>query len=194
MATVKVVVRRKGGGGSGNWGHSGRPGLVGGSAPSGAVMTVPNGAEIEEARAWYIKGGAYRLNNNQGSMDRYDREQAKNFMATFNTIPPLEEPIQLFRGVGNGSYKNQIGQFWSTTSEESVAKSYTKVELYKDSHNRWRERKAGEVLIINVQPGVRVMKMNNIDREYVIERDVAITETNRTIQNGITWIWITISK
>jgi hypothetical protein len=36
MSTVKVIVRKtKGGPGSGNWGHSGRPGMVGGSSPKG---------------------------------------------------------------------------------------------------------------------------------------------------------------
>ena len=35
MATVKIALKRrtKGGPGSGNWGHAGRPGLQGGSAP-----------------------------------------------------------------------------------------------------------------------------------------------------------------
>lgn len=36
MTSVKVIVRKtKGGPGSGNWGHSGRPGQVGGSSPGG---------------------------------------------------------------------------------------------------------------------------------------------------------------
>lgn len=35
MDTVKIKVRRKGGSGSGHWGHAGRPGHHGGSAPSG---------------------------------------------------------------------------------------------------------------------------------------------------------------
>jgi hypothetical protein len=38
MTAIKVIVRKtKGGPGSGNWGHSGRPGLQGGSAPGGGV-------------------------------------------------------------------------------------------------------------------------------------------------------------
>ena len=147
---------------------------------------------MTESQEWYIRGGAYRLNNNQGSMDSRDRKMAREFIAMFNTITPTDTAIQLFRGVGNGSYTNQIGQFWSTSDDESVAKSYTKVELYRDSRNRWRERKVGEVLIISVEPGVRVMKMNNVEREYVIERDVIVQETRR-VNNGVTWIWITIS-
>jgi hypothetical protein len=45
MSTVKVIVRKtKGGGGSGNWGHAGIPGQVGGSAPgSGKGGSVPSG-------------------------------------------------------------------------------------------------------------------------------------------------------
>lgn len=41
MSTVKIRIRRKGGPGSGNWGHSGRPGQVGGST-SGGGSGIPS--------------------------------------------------------------------------------------------------------------------------------------------------------
>jgi len=40
MTTVKIKVRRKGGPGSGNWNHKGRPGMVGGSTPSKNSLTA----------------------------------------------------------------------------------------------------------------------------------------------------------
>lgn len=41
MTTVKVIRRKtKGGPGSGNWGHSGRPGQVGGSNPGGGASSA----------------------------------------------------------------------------------------------------------------------------------------------------------
>lgn len=44
MTTVKVIRRKtKGGPGSGNWGHAGRPGLHGGSAPGGGKGSVLEG-------------------------------------------------------------------------------------------------------------------------------------------------------
>ena len=47
MSTIKVTIRKrvKGGPGSGNWGHSGRPGAVGGSAPRGQSMSVRSGQD-----------------------------------------------------------------------------------------------------------------------------------------------------
>lgn len=60
MSTV-LLVYVKGGPGSGNWGHAGRPGLVGGSAPTrGAVAAIPVpekvkiAAESMEYRGWSV--------------------------------------------------------------------------------------------------------------------------------------------
>jgi hypothetical protein len=47
MSTIKVTIRKrvKGGPGSGNWGHAGRPGAVGGSAPRSQAMSVRSGQD-----------------------------------------------------------------------------------------------------------------------------------------------------
>lgn len=51
MASVKVKIRRKGGPGSGNWNHKGRPGLIGGSAPAGRSSSVTGAkTKAEQAR------------------------------------------------------------------------------------------------------------------------------------------------
>jgi len=47
--TIKLLVCVKGGPGSGNWGHAGRPGLVGGSAGRGSGLVCKmNAADVEE--------------------------------------------------------------------------------------------------------------------------------------------------
>lgn len=40
MTSLKIKVHRKGGPGSGNWGHSGRPGLIGGSSPGSRMDDI----------------------------------------------------------------------------------------------------------------------------------------------------------
>lgn len=65
---VKIKIAEKGGAGSGNWGHAGRPGMVGGSAPTiapaiGAQMTILKGRTAaqrqEEARRGKPTGSAF---------------------------------------------------------------------------------------------------------------------------------------
>lgn len=48
---IKVIRKTKGGPGSGNWGHRGRPGLIGGSAPAGRSSSVTSATtKAEQAR------------------------------------------------------------------------------------------------------------------------------------------------
>lgn len=53
---IKVIRRTKGGPGSGNWGHSGRPGLVGGSNPGGGKGVVPRTTNTTITTVSYIGG------------------------------------------------------------------------------------------------------------------------------------------
>lgn len=46
MASVKIRIKRKGGPGSGNWNHKGRPGMVGGSVSGGGSSVVHNVTEL----------------------------------------------------------------------------------------------------------------------------------------------------
>lgn len=48
MTSVKIRIRRKGGPGSGNWGHSGRPGMIGGSGPGSSAVFNPLTAKRSE--------------------------------------------------------------------------------------------------------------------------------------------------
>lgn len=54
--TIKVPIAIKGGAGSGNFGHSGRPGLVGGSSTGGesnyTVSTNSNGVKMKDLQDW----------------------------------------------------------------------------------------------------------------------------------------------
>lgn len=52
MTSVKIKIRRKGGPGSGNWGHSGRPGQVGGSAPGTGGKIFKKEAYLAKKREW----------------------------------------------------------------------------------------------------------------------------------------------
>jgi hypothetical protein len=66
MSTVKVIVRKtKGGPGSGNWGHSGRPGMHGGSSPGGGKGSsvgeaAANSPKLKYAGKWYYDKGTPR--------------------------------------------------------------------------------------------------------------------------------------
>lgn len=148
---------------------------------------------MNAAQKWYVKGGAYRLNRNPQALDNKERKLAKNFTSQFDKLSPLSQPMQLYRGVGHGSYTSQIGQYWSTSENEDIAKSFTAEELYTDTlTRRTRCRAVGEVLIIDVQPGVRVMPIGGVQREWVIEKNVNVTERRRS-NDGITWIWLTVT-
>jgi len=147
---------------------------------------------MNAAQKWYVKGGAYRLNRNPEAMDTEEQKMAHSFVKMFDKITPTDRALRLYRGVGNGTYQNQVGHYWSTSSSEGIAKSFTREELYQDVHGNLRARAIGEVLIIDVQPGVRVMHIGGVQQEYVIEREIEVTETNR-VENGVVWVWITVS-
>jgi len=148
---------------------------------------------MNTAQKWYVKGGAYRLNSNPEALDNQERKLAAQFIAMFDDCDPLDNEILLYRGVGNGSYANQIGQYWSTSSDDKIAESFTRERLQRDARGRWKAIKTGEVLIIRVTPGVRVMEIGGVQREFVIERGITVQETMRRQHGEMTYIWLTVS-
>lgn len=56
--TIKLLVEVKGGPGSGNWGHAGRPGMVGGSSAASAGVAAPKLLSGSEARSALADGAA----------------------------------------------------------------------------------------------------------------------------------------
>ena len=146
---------------------------------------------MNNAQKWYVRGGAYRLNRNPESLDSEEKKLANQFCKMFDDITPISEDMRLYRGIGHGSYTDQAGSFWSTSASEDIAKSFTREEIYKNSRGQRRARSVGEVLIIDVKPGVKVMNIGGVQREFVIDRNAVAIETNR-VENGATWIWITV--
>ena len=147
---------------------------------------------MNSAQKWYVKGGAYRLNGRPEALDRDEKKLAAEFVAMFDNITPLDNEMLLYRGVGNGTYTNQLGSYWSTSSDDKIAESFTEERLV-NTRRGWRAIKTGEVLIIRVQPGVRVMEIGGVQREFVIERNVTVAETMRRKNGEMTYIWLTIS-
>lgn len=48
---TKITFRLKGGTGSGNFGHAGRPGKIGGSSGGGALLKFPIGSQVKLLRS-----------------------------------------------------------------------------------------------------------------------------------------------
>lgn len=158
---------------------------------------------MDAVQEWYVRGGAYRMNRavrgEANSMDARERKLARRFIAMFDEIEPLAEPMRLYRGIGAGSYLDQQGQYLSTSESWDIADSFTREDLVRDAvSGRMRAVPAGEVLILDVQPGVRVMHIGGVQREWVIEADVELTETRRSTGNSrtdrSTRIWVTVTR
>lgn len=158
---------------------------------------------MNTAQQWYVSGGAYRFNRavrgDANCMDTQERQHAKQFIAMFDQIEPLTEPMRLYRGIGAGSYTEQAGQYLSTSESWDIAESFTAETLVRDVvTGRQRAVPTGEVLILDVQPGVRVMHIGGVQQEWVIEADVILTETRRSSADSrndrSTRIWLTVTK
>lgn len=108
---LEEVVRTKGGKGSGNWGHSGRPGKVGGSAPSKGLAGIPSAI------------GPYKtdinpdiLNSGPLTKDAQGRSLYDERMAKIKSISDANAP--LFEFLGSEAEKMGITlkdqrEFWS---------------------------------------------------------------------------------
>lgn len=124
---------------------------------------------MNAAHRWYVRGGAYVLNgalaDRSDAMTAYDRRLARQFIAAFDQVRPLTEPMVLYRGVGRGSYVNQRGQYLSASDNIGVALAFTDHDLTVEPTGRPRAIPSGEVLILDVQPGVRVLHIGGIQHE-----------------------------
>lgn len=98
---MRAVLVVKGGPGSGNHGHAGRPGQVGGSAP-GVRSQLPtdfvNGSTLEwQARNYYM-GVKHRIEGNAYGYGKYEIYDARNYPAMASAaINRLEGEIEMAR-------------------------------------------------------------------------------------------------
>lgn len=129
MSYQALVMALKGGPGSGNWGHSGRPGKRGGSAPKSSVIIDYKAADPQELNKYYalqercgteIDCEAVRMYTHSGydvvnmqlrrgnySKSTYASEWRPNEVKellnsldkTFKTAPTVPENIIAYRGV-----------------------------------------------------------------------------------------------
>ena len=151
---------------------------------------------------WYVRGGAYVLNNalagRGDAMTGEDRRLARRFIAEFDQVKPLTEPMVLYRGVGRGSYVNQRGQYLSASDNFNIALTFTDHDLTVEPSGRPRAVPSGEVLILNVQPGVKVLHIGGIQREWVIDASARLTEvyrtTNDTPTDRSTRVWVIVTQ
>lgn len=80
MTTVKVIRRKtKGGPGSGNWGHAGLPGQVGGSAPGGGSGGGGGGSATGD----FAPGGRFGESTQQRKVRTEAQERAREGRAQF---------------------------------------------------------------------------------------------------------------
>jgi len=165
-------------------------------------------AKITRAQKWYVAGAAYRLNRQLISTGVFEPEDAddarlyRQFLQEFNSTQPLTQPMRAYRGIGQGTNTMGRGGFASASLDERVAESFVEVRLVKSPYSweygRMTEIRTGEYLVLDIQPGVRVMNIDGAQNEVVIEPDIEIEITNTIRSNGSkdqsTTIWMTIRK
>ena len=141
---IPLTVKRKGGAGSGNWGHAGRPGMVGGSGGktgTGAAMSIASGRTAaqrqEEARSrgmkklgvmGYIEGGKRNLQA-QSFLDKDpktgvvdERHMSLNLEERGELKNEIINNLADSTGVSHDDVNNFVGQ-WAVSSNDTDMRS-----------------------------------------------------------------------
>lgn len=124
---MRLIVRIKGGPGSGNWAHIGRPGVVGGSAPRDSGMTISKGSD------WLQRYEA-KAGHSHSYQDVVDKDITVNGIRASNSIRFARK-----------QYISELGRSLDIRQEiDNLQKKVADVddELSKTSsaiHTRWDE-------------------------------------------------------
>lgn len=123
MASIRITLKRrsKGGPGSGNWGHSGRQGLVGGSAPRSHSMSVRTGADWQ--KRYEAKTGRKPAGEATAKKDP-DQERLENYFAAHGRIQKLKQEVDWARDDVKRAKKN-LDDAWRRGYDQKTKDYYT---------------------------------------------------------------------
>ena len=203
---LKLIIRLKGGSGSGNYGHSGRPGEVGGSASDGGVRRIQDesdenylermsknwasslNSQDKAAIRWYRTGGAYEMNRQLRTGDPVTNKYGKRILKLVNDAPVLEDSITLYRGTGYALRETDKG-IVSTTLDFYMAKN----EFAAGMPN-------GIVQTLHIEPGIKLAYIDSknspshgAQSEVLLEKNLHFDEISRDTRlskGGITLTYI----
>lgn len=157
--------------------------------------------KMTDAQRWYVAGAAYRLNRQLVQSGTFEPEDTKDaalheqFVNEWECIDPLTENMTVYRGTEN----NKMGQggYASASLSSEIADSFVRIRLVKKGWD-YTETKTGEFLVLNIQSGVKVMKIPGCQQEVVIEPGVGIKITHITRNDSkndkSSVVWMTVTK
>jgi hypothetical protein len=130
----------KGGPGSGNWGHAGRPGKRGGSVPKASGMSLATGQTAQQRQALAKLSPEEREAGNQGAFERFVEE------GTYLDTPGSEQRFKKWMGKKTAklteidAFKSPTGQPGTVLSVRSANRTRfyqtTKIDLGKVEHRK----------------------------------------------------------
>lgn len=187
MAIVKIKVRRKGGPGSGNWNHKGRPGLHGGSAPGGSGG---KSKRIDDAIKSYSSGLVLNPHLRRGL--ELNAGQRKVIAALDSAMEPIRQEITLYRGIKpiqsteeqrqvyGIAGKMQIGHTWKDLGFASTSEHVGQAHKFaKHSDSPY----SGDVWRIHMQPTNKALRIGNrghfFEDEWLLPRGTTFRLTGR---------------
>jgi hypothetical protein len=163
MTSCIIKVRRKGGPGSGNWGHAGRPGIVGGSMPTKgrSVPTSTIGPKPQpfqswkEAKLWAVKYGI-----DIQALDSYPRNAAMDVISTLRDVQG-KVPVKLVDKISvhdgpNQYYENSREIELYRTPRPSDSKRIVELE----AEMRKLESKGYHAMAMDVKERIDIVKGN----------------------------------
>lgn len=123
-------------------------------------------------------------------------KRAKEIIKAVRAAKELEKETEFYRGL---DFNNEVPAVelavMSVTDDEDVARKFINGRIIDG-----RFSYDGIMLILNVKPGVRVLKIGGTQSEWLIEPGVTLTETHRcttSVKRGdgkITYVWCDVSK
>lgn len=184
---VTVKIRRKGGPGSGNWGHSGRPGFVGGAAPRSSAMSQAQYSDgLSDAQRQVIRrytGGDFTYMNKHLRTGSSTSESIKTKISilqeTLTNAPPIEQKV-LYRYVSGKpeDFGYEAGSIVREAAFMSTSKHIPKMST-------------GIVLKLNIAPkakGLDVSYNNIAGKVHKSENEVLLAAGHRLHIKSVTLV------
>lgn len=127
--SIKLLVNAKGGPGSGNFGHAGRPGEVGGSGPGGG------GGKPKSGKPGERKGAVTSDEHHSTAKSWLDKQRKRDLGSAFTADEAKQLEAAGFRPVeGHNAYIRRSGK-------TPFADSFSMIQAYKPKVNWQGERK-----------------------------------------------------
>jgi hypothetical protein len=152
MASIRITLKRrtKGGPGSGNWGHSGRPGQVGGSNPRGHSMSIRTGADWKNR--YEAKTGRPAADKTPAAPKKDpEQEKLQQYFDQNSATSSIHERLKMFRSeqkaAANDAWKYsdnaQRAEFYRNRSRDLQSKVDDMEKEWKDSKKKLSELAKG---------------------------------------------------